>query len=179
MSCSRRTILAALLAVGFAHGQSVIENRAFSSLKKIFSDSVSVIPTTVRLSGKEKQLLFAKSQWAIDSLTVYVCKARDLIVGYGIVDNVKGKTQFISYLVAVDPGSEVKDIEVLAYRESYGGEIAYESFRKQFRQKTLHDDLKPGKDIKNISGATISVRAITNGIKRILNAFEIVRPHLP
>lgn len=168
-----------LLAVTFANGQSVIERRAFSSLKKIFGDSISIVRERVKLSGEEKQIIIAKTQWAIDSVTVYACKARDSVVGYGIVDNVRGKTQLITYLVAVNAKIEVEDIDILGYRESYGGEVAYESFRKQFRQKTINDDLKPGKDIKNISGATISVRSITIGVRRILTAFEIIRHRLP
>ena len=90
----------------------------------------------------------------------------------------RSKTQFITYLVAIDTSGAVKDVDVLVYRESYGGEIAYESFRKQFRSKTANDELKPGKDIKNISGATISVRAITQGVKKILTTFDVIRNKL-
>lgn len=179
-----KTIFAFLALLGFlvrfASGQSVIEGEALASLKKIFGDSVSIVPVVMKLSAEEKQKIVERSKMSrsIDSLTMYICKSHESVVGYGIVDNVKGKTQFITYLVALNPNAEVQDIDILAYRESYGGEIGYESFRKQFRQKTVHSELQPGKDIKNISGATISVRAITNGVRRILVAFEVIHPRL-
>ena len=114
----------------------------------------------------------------MDSLEVLVCRTKGRIVGYGFIDDVKGKTQYITYLTALEPGGEVADIDVLVYRESYGGEIAYESFRKQFRRKTANDRLQPGRDIRNISGATISVRAITDGVKKILLTFDLLRSRL-
>lgn len=134
----------------------------------------------LRLTLEEKKKIAEQTRfpWSTDSILVYVCSDTNHSLGYGFIDNVKGKTQLITYLVALKPGGEVQDVDVLAYRESYGGEIGYESFRKQFRNKTIRDKLQPGKDIKNISGATISVHAITNGIKRILATFEIIKPHL-
>jgi Na+-transporting NADH:ubiquinone oxidoreductase subunit NqrC len=39
--------------------------------------------------------------------------------------------------------------------------------------KTRHDTLKVGKDIDNISGATLSCVNITNGIRRLLVSYDI------
>jgi Na+-translocating ferredoxin:NAD+ oxidoreductase RnfG subunit len=85
-----------------------------------------------------------------------------------MVDEVRGKSKLITYLLMVDKDLTVKDLEVLAYREPYGGEIQYEAFRKQFRGKGTRDQLRVGGDIKNISGATISSNAVTNGVRNLL-----------
>src|SRR5581483_6621709 len=55
-------------------------------------------------------------------------------------------------------------------RESYGGEVAYESWRRQFRGKRAADSLRVGREIRGISGATISVHAVTLGVQRLLAA---------
>jgi Na+-translocating ferredoxin:NAD+ oxidoreductase RnfG subunit len=89
------------------------------------------------------------------------------IVGYGIVDDVRGKAQPITYITLFKPDGEITDVEVLVYREPYGGEIQYESFRKQFRGKRATSKLHIGSDIQNIAGATISSKAITTGTKKI------------
>ena len=160
---------------GFA--QTGLEAKVRESLHRIFGDSVEVASRVVRFSAEERRRISdsLKSAFLAESLKVYECRARDgRATGYGVVDNVKGKTQFITYLVAIDPGGTVDDVDVLYYREGYGGEIAFESFRKQFRGKSDRDQLRPGKDIKNISGATISVHAITDGVRKILKAFEII-----
>ena len=53
-------------------------------------------------------------------------------------------------------------------REPYGGEVAYEPWRRQFRGARATDSLRVGKEIRSISGATISVHAVTLGVRRLL-----------
>lgn len=144
----------------------------------MFGDSVAVERYAVVLTRAEKEAARSTSPWRSDTVQVYACTLRGDTVGYGIPDDVMGKAQYISYLVGLTPGGSVRDVEILAYREAYGGEIAYESFRKQFRGKTSADRLQPGRDIKNISGATISVRALTLGVRRIVSAFGQIRGRL-
>ena len=104
----------------------------------------------------------------VDTASVLrVSKGRALL-GFVRVRNVKGKDQPITYLVAIDPKNALKDIDVLVYREPYGGEVAYEPWRKQFRGKTTTAPLVVGKDIRNISGATISSHSVTLGVRQTL-----------
>jgi len=46
--------------------------------------------------------------------------------------------------------------------------VAYEAWRKQFRGRTAADSVRVGKNIRSISGATISVHAVTLGVRRML-----------
>ena len=160
--------------------QSTIVEKATQSLKNIFGDSILITQTNLLLTEDDRQKIIdrLKGQAATESVSVYCCKMNDKTVGYGFVDNVKGKTQLITYLVALQPDGTMEDVDVLAYREAYGGEIANDSFRRQFRQKTIDDKLRPGNDIKNISGATISVRAITHGVKKVLTIFDVMKSRL-
>jgi FMN-binding protein len=93
--------------------------------------------------------------------------------GWFIVDEVVGKHEFITYAVGLNADGSVKQIEVMDYRETYGGEIRNENWRTQFVGKTSESQLKLDKDIKNISGATLSCRHITDGVKRLLAFYEI------
>ncbi len=97
------------------------------------------------------------------------------IVGYGIVDDVRGKAQPITYMTLFKRDGTIADIEVLIYRESYGGEIQYESFRRQFRGKNANSPLRIGNDIENVAGATISSNAIASGAKKIAVLFDELR----
>ncbi len=92
-----------------------------------------------------------------------------------IVDRVIGKHELITYAVAILPDGKVKGVEILDYRESYGYEIRRPKWRRHFVGKSLQDPLKLNKDIPNISGATLSCLHVTNGIRRILNVYEILR----
>jgi len=104
----------------------------------------------------------------VDSAAVLRVSRGDSLLGFAEVGNVIGKDQPITFLVAVDPSDRLKDVDILVYREPYGGEVAYESWRKQFRGKTSTDPIQVGRDIRSISGATISVHAVTAGVRRIL-----------
>jgi Na+-translocating ferredoxin:NAD+ oxidoreductase RnfG subunit len=92
----------------------------------------------------------------------------DTLLGFATVRTVMGKDQPITFLVAIDPADRLKDVDVLVYREPYGGEVAYEAWRRQFRGKSVADSLRVGREIRAISGATISVHAVTLGVKRAL-----------
>lgn len=93
--------------------------------------------------------------------------------GWFIVDEVVGKHEFITYAVGLNANGSVKQIEVMDYRETYGGEIRNENWRAQFVGKTSQSELKLDRDIKNISGATLSCRHITDGVKRLLAFYDI------
>jgi Na+-translocating ferredoxin:NAD+ oxidoreductase RnfG subunit len=104
----------------------------------------------------------------VDSARVYRVSRGGALLGFAQVRNVKGKEQPITYLVAIDSANALRDIDILVYREPYGGEVAYEPWRKQFRGKTAGAPLQLGKDIRNISGATISSNAVTRSVRQAL-----------
>jgi electron transport complex protein RnfG len=99
-------------------------------------------------------------------------------VGYIASTYGKGYSSYISILVAVDPALKVKQISILDHGETpgLGDEIEQEYFRKRFEGKSL-DQLVvvkvEGTDkIQAISGATISSRAVTNGVKEAVKLLK-------
>lgn len=102
---------------------------------------------------------------------VWKAEAGGKVAGFFIFDRVVGKHLFIDYAVALTPGGAVHKVEILQYRESYGGEIRSPSWLAQFVGKTSGSALKINGDIRNISGATLSSTHITEGVKRILTAY--------
>jgi Na+-translocating ferredoxin:NAD+ oxidoreductase RnfG subunit len=97
--------------------------------------------------------------------------------GWFIVDEVVGKHEFITYAVGLNADGSVKQIEIMDYRETYGGQIRDQKWRAQFVGKNSRSTLKLDSDIKNISGATLSCRHITDGVKRVVAFYEIVLKH--
>ena len=104
----------------------------------------------------------------VDTVSVLRVSRADSLLGFAAVGNVLGKDQPITFLVAIDPADLLKDVDILVYREPYGGEVAYEPWRRQFRGARATDSLRVGKEIRSISGATISVHAVTLGVRRLL-----------
>ena len=97
--------------------------------------------------------------------------------GWFIVDEVVGKHDFITYAVGLNTDGSVKQIEIMDYRETYGDQIRDQKWHAQFVGKTSKSTLKLDSDIKNISGATLSCRHITDGVKRLLAFYEIALKH--
>jgi hypothetical protein len=95
----------------------------------------------------------------------------DKLLGLLVVDHVIGKHLYIDYAVALDTAGRVMRVDILQYRESYGGEVREPSWLAQFVGKTTSSPLKVGNDIRNISGATLSSLHVTEGVKRILATY--------
>ena len=102
---------------------------------------------------------------------IWKAEAGGRVVGFFIFDRVIGKHLYIDYAVALTPAGAVHRVEILQYRESYGGEIRSPSWLAQFVGKTSGSSLKINGDIRNIAGATLSSTHVTEGVKRVLAAY--------
>lgn len=91
-----------------------------------------------------------------------------------ILDQVVGKHEFIDIAVGLTHDGKVKGIEILTYRETYGYEVANPKWRAQFHGRDNTEHLKLDDQIKNISGATLSCRHITDGINRLTHTWDQV-----
>ena len=92
-------------------------------------------------------------------------------VGRYIVDRVIGKHLYIDYAVTLDANGRVVRVDILQYREAYGGEVRDRGWLNQFIGKSNVSPLQVGVDIRNISGATLSSHHLTEGIKRIVDRY--------
>jgi Na+-translocating ferredoxin:NAD+ oxidoreductase RnfG subunit len=146
-----------------------ITAKSTAALQRVFGESATVERRTATLDDAQIASVKTASGYGYGTRAeYYAVSVGGRRVGYGIVDEVRGKSKLITYLLIVDNNLTVKDLEVLVYREPYGGEIQYEAFRNQFRGKGPRDRVRVGSDIKNISGATISSNAVTNGVRKLL-----------
>jgi hypothetical protein len=91
--------------------------------------------------------------------------------GVFVLDHVIGKHLYIDYAVSLDAAGHVHRVDILQYRESYGGDVRSPSWLAQFNGKTSASPLQVGSDIRNISGATLSSMHVTEGVKRIVAAY--------
>ena len=105
---------------------------------------------------------------------VWKAYAGSTLLGFFFVDYVIGKHLVIDYSVALDAGGRVRRVDILEYREAYGGEVRNSGWLGQFAGKAQGSVLELEKDIRNISGATLSSRHVTEGVKKIL-AIHAVR----
>jgi hypothetical protein len=142
------TPLALACAAAPAHGAQYLSVE--QAQRALFPEADGFAPTPVR----------GQRAWAA---------SRDgVLLGHVMVDEVVGKHELITYALGVGADGAVRDVEIMDYRESRGGEVRDPRWRAQFKGKRSGSPLRPEEDIQNISGATLSCRHITEGVRRLL-----------
>jgi len=138
--------------------------------KVMFPDSENIRREILTLTAEQKEFIEQRIGWKFPetSFPVYIGETQGKIDGYAIVQNTIGKHRPITYMVGVDAEGEVTNFEVLVYREARGNEIATKRFNYQYQGKDARDPIRINRDIINISGATMSVRSASAGVKRVL-----------
>ena len=139
-------------------------------VKIMLPKSERIRKDVIKLSSEKKARIEERIGWKFpeQSFEVYIGESGDKIDGYALVQNTIGKHKPMTYMVGIDSKGQVSDIELLVFRESRGSEIRQKRFNAQYEGKTVSDPVRINKDIINISGATMSVRSMSAGIKRVL-----------
>lgn len=139
-------------------------------LKLIFPKSERVRKEIIKLNPEKKSLIEERIGWKFpeESFDIYIGETGGQIDGYAIVQNTIGKHKPMTYMVGLDNKGIVSDVELLVFREARGSEVRQKRFNAQYEGKSVLDPVRINKDIINISGATMSVRSMSAGIKRAL-----------
>ena len=110
---------------------------------------------------------------AEDSLEVWLAyNANGSLRGYTVITEEIGKYRPITFMVGVSPEFRVRGAAVLVYRESRGGEVRRSRFLRQYKGKSSRDPIRINRDIINITGATLSVRALNFGVRKLVTLTE-------
>lgn len=134
-------------------------------------DLADVAPTPAQMRRLEDAGVRARSaRWKLRA-----ARQGNTTLGWVVVDEVIGKFELITYAVGLGNDGALRQIEILSYRESHGGEIRLPAWRRQFVGKRSGDAIELGRDIANISGATLSCRHVTEGVKRIVELVQVLK----
>ena len=131
----------------------------------------ALTPAPFTLTPEQRAVIEKKSGVRVRTAEVRAWRVAN--GGWFLVDEVLGKHEFITYAVGLDAGGAVLGVEIMDYRETYGYAVREAQWRKQFAGKTARSALKLDDDIRNLSGATLSSRHITDGVKRLLATHAI------
>jgi len=97
------------------------------------------------------------------------------VIGYYYLGQAYGKADYFDFIVIFDKNLIVSKVKVLVYREDHGGEVGSKRWLKQFIGVTAEKQLKYQDDIVGISGATISVKSMTNEINKLLKTVHVLQ----
>ncbi len=150
------------------------------SLKEDFKTTTTIEKKEFTLTDDQLEKLKNKVGSSIYSeydktIPIYLIKKDQQTIGYALEHTVKGKWGPIHYLLVVSPQGKILNIHILSYEEKRGQPIAKPRFISQFIAKSINNSIRLKKDIQGITGATISSRGITDGVRKLLTVFEEFR----
>lgn len=116
----------------------------------------------------------AGSRLASPLVALYTMVSSDRVIGRAYVDTHVVRTKKESLLVCLDARGTVRRVEATAFREPPEYQ-APGRWMKQYEGKAMEDDLRLGRDVRPIAGATLTSRAATHAVRRILALDRLLR----
>lgn len=143
------------------------------------ADRFNEVVLSLSPAQRERVAALAGPQPPHRSLRAFRALQGDQLLGFVFVDEVIGKEDFITYAAGIDADGRLGALEVLAYRESHGGEIRNEAWRRQFAGRAGLGQLRVQTDIKNIAGATLSCEHVTEGVRWLAALWQVALKAAP
>ena len=178
MTMARHWALLALAPVVLVESRGLAKDylTVDAAQKLLFADAERFVALPVKLDDAQIAHIKALSGKVQRNRAPLVWRALagNKLLGLVFVDEVLGKHENITYAVAVSPDGRVSGVEIMSYREAHGGEVRSPAWLAQFDGKTLASAFKLDSDIANISGATLSCRSLTDGVRRLLALAQVI-----
>jgi FMN-binding domain len=142
--------------------------------RAIYPEADGFAPVVTTLTAFEREAIATRAgpQPPHGRLQIWRATHAGATIGYVFIDEVVGRSEFITYALGIDADGSLRNVEVLAYRESHGGEIRSTGWRRQFAHRRELDQLDFRTDIKNIAGATLSAEHVTQGVRYLVALWQ-------
>ncbi len=142
--------------------------------KVVYPDADAFTEVVVNPSTEQLNAILSRAgpQPTHGRIRIWKATRGGTLLGHFLVDEVIGRQNLITYAIGIDPDGSLRNLEVLSYRESHGGEIRNPSWRAQFDHRNSLDQVRFRTDIKNISGATLSSEHVTQGVRWLMALWQ-------
>jgi hypothetical protein len=140
----------------------------------IYPDADAFQEVALRQSPDQLQAILSRAgpQPPHGTIRIWSATRNGVPLGHMFVDEVIGRQSLITYALGIDTSGRIRDLEIMTYRESHGGEIRNPAWRGQFAHRSDLDQLRFRTDIKNISGATLSSEHVTQGVRWLVALWQ-------
>lgn len=176
----RRALGAALLVVALLSGPggTPAEAKVFVTVDEALAlafPGCTIDRRTVFLTAAEveraQKLAGGEASGAL--VRPYVAAREGVLVGTAYFDRHRVRTLSETIMIVVDPAGKVARVEVLAFDEPENY-LPRGAWYAQFRGRGLDRDLALKHGIRALSGATLSARATTQAVRRVLAVHEVL-----
>lgn len=147
------------------------------ALEIIFPEAVNIDMEEYSLTRKWKKKL--KKKWKVkfnsnydNNFKFYIGKSSSNVISYAFIDTVEGKWGPITYIIKISSAGITENLAIIKFTEKRAVLVRNKTFLEQYIGKSIDNTLRIHKDIDAVTGATISSRAITRGVKKVLVLFN-------
>jgi hypothetical protein len=120
--------------------------------------------TEEQVAAVEKR---ARSRMPSAIVTVYEARANGELVGRAVLDTSVVRTMPATLLSVIAPDGRLKMALVLQFNEP-PDYLPREGWLGTLEGRDLDDDLWPGRGVRRVTGATLTVQALTDAVRRAL-----------
>ena len=158
-------LLAVLLLVGGARAEVLMERD--EALATAFPEA-EVAKRILYFSDAERARVEELARAPMDSglFTAYVARRDGAVAGYAFIDTRTVRSKAATFMVVLGPDGDVRSTRILAWQEPPEYQPP-ERWLAQFDGGRLDAGLEAGEDIHAMSGATLSTRVLTEGVRRV------------
>lgn len=114
----------------------------------------------------------AKSELESKLYTFYAGKKGEETLGYAVIDTHVLRTKTETLMIVINPDGTLRQVEILAFFEPQDY-MPTDNWLNLFRDEPLNGSLWIGRDIPNITGATITSNSLVKSVRRIMAVFEV------
>ena len=163
----RIAVWAVMLTV-VAAGQIQAQTSREEALERLFPGA-EIEGETVFLTEAQRERAEDLSGVQVDRLLIarYVATEGERLVGLAYIDTHVVRTKNESLLIGLNPDRTVRRVEVTAFQEPREY-MASEAWYAQYEGEGLSDDLNLQRAIRPIAGASLTGRATTEAVRRVL-----------
>ncbi|HYO12438.1 MAG TPA: FMN-binding protein [Thermoanaerobaculia bacterium] len=182
MSSSRARRLAAALSLGLALLGGAAARPAFAKVFLTVEEALrlafpgcEVTRRTAYLTPEQVRRARELSRGEVPSalVTSYAATRGGQPAGTAYFDTHRVRTLPETLMVVVDPQGKVARVEVISFREPEEY-LPRGAWYEQFQSEALDRDLQLKRDIHPVTGATLTARATTNAVRRVLALHRVI-----
>jgi Na+-translocating ferredoxin:NAD+ oxidoreductase RnfG subunit len=158
----------------FSHSYAGLLIKPEQVLKEEFVDAVISKKNILLNKSQVKKIQnLSKSKLHSSIITTYLVQKDGKVLAYGIIHIHKVRTKKETVLFILSPDCKIQDIEIIAFYEppEY---MPNKKWLETFKGKSSKDELRLKRDVPNITGATLSSKAITLSSKQVISICEVV-----
>ena len=132
------------------------------------------------LTPSQQKQVIVRADTDVPSALVarYIATKDGKVVGRAYIDTHVVRTKKETLLISLDAAGQVLRIDVTAFQEPPDYR-APDAWLRQYRGRTLNDDLAVNRAIRPLAGATLTARETNDAVRRILGIDAVLEKRDP